>query len=633
MRQTTQAIRHEPAAGVCLSRGVVLAILFFLFAGEYVFTTYWKLARPAWEQMLLAGLTAAVGVAWAFFASGPLEVRFSAKGFVWFLAALAILGAMNLRPLLADLTWRGDEDHHFKATLMLAAVIKSDWPILLILLVPLAAAVILQAAGLSGAKALWAVAATAALSAVAVIVGIEWSKPPFDMYFVGHYPLATNWLAVPAVAIARAFSSGANPPEASFRVVPFLSVALLAWVCASKAKGLNGLGRVLYILAIGSVPLVLYYSAILYLEMPAILLMTVACLDADGLLTCEPRDIVRRPAWHALILCGFIKDSIPPLLAAAILSRMWVRLRPAIRAGHWLRPFMRECVVAACVAAPYMTFWVYRTFYSRPERVYSPNPAWLVSADAWGTVLWALLEQFGPAAIAFAAVLLVLPGARRTPTRLLLAMMFGFWAAAHIMDRCTSTTNVSNGTGFSRYMLLATPMVIVGLHEAVRYVASRRTLAAAVGLSAVIGINLLLAPIHWDGSREPGWGEYRYNFAEHSYPYRSAIRYIQANYPSDRTLITGLDYQYWHEFYTGGTDRFARAASSDFSSKKDEPLTARQMLAYANDRGFQHVLYHVMNASLPRLPETCGFVQQMVFKNSSHELVFFSRRPDGAGGH
>jgi hypothetical protein len=609
----------------------VLAILFFLFATEYLFTPYWKLATSLWQQILLATLTGAAGLAWAFLSSGSLELRPRAKGFLWFLAALAIVGAINAPALFADLTWRGDEDHHFQSTLMLADILLHYWPRILILLAPLALAAAFQRKGRATGKSVWQVAGLSAAAAAAVVIAGLWAEPPFRLYLVGHYPLATNWLAAQFVAVSKIVAPGSTPPEAAFRIVPLLSAVLLAWVCARKATDLSVPARLLYILAVGSIPVILYYSSILYLEMPAILLMTVVCLEAKGLLTAEPADLSHMPAWYALVLCGFIKDSIPPLLGAVFLARACFRLFPRASRGPLLRGIVREAGVAACIALPYLTFWFYRTFYSHPDRVYSPNPAWLVDLRAWGTILWALLEQFGPAAVLFPLVLFLAPGSRRTPKRVLLALAFSCWAAAHIMDRCTSKTNVSNGTGFSRYMLLFAPMLIAGLHEAVRYAAARKAWVAAAGLALVVGVNFAITPMHLDGARRPGWGEYRYYFAEHSYPYRSALAYVTSHYPTEETLITGLDYRYWYEYYAGQTDRVACLAILRPESEFAECTASGQMLAHAAINGYRHVLYHALWSALPRSAVTSGYVVERVFRNSSHMIVLYSMPSGGVG--
>ena len=617
----------EPLEGgrpLRLSRGVVLSILFFLFAAAYLFTPYWKLAKSPSAQIAWAVVAGAVGLAWAFLASGPVELRPGGKGFLWFLAALAIVGVLNSRLLFVDLAWRGDEDHHFKDVLMLAAVLKDYWLVLVILLAPLAVAAVLQVLGRAAGRAVWIVAAASAAAGAAVVIAEAWTDFRFSMYLVGHYPPGATCLAAPLVAVAKAFSSGINPPEVAFRIVPFLSTVLLAWHCARKATGLNVAGRLLYILAIGSIPLILYFSSILYLEMPAILLLTVVCLGADDVLATSPEELVRKPAWYALILAGFIKDSIPGLLGAVILARWWVRLGPRAKRGPLFQSLVREAIVAACVVAPYATFWIFRTFCTNPERGYSPNPGWLFELSNWATVLWALLEQYGPTAVVFPAVVLFVPQLRKTPTRLLLVLMFAVWAVMHIMDRCISVTSESNGTGFSRYMLLFAPPLIAGLHEGVRFLSARRVWVAAAGLLLIVGVNLAISPIHLDGARQPGWGEYRWNFSEHTYPYRSALEYIQANHPKDRTLLTGFDYQYWYEYYTGPTDRFAKAAVPPGPS---ESRTATELLGYASQKGFQHVLYHVMGPEAPRPPNTFGFTVEKTFQNSVHMLVLYSAAP------
>jgi hypothetical protein len=551
---------------------------------------------------------------------------------------------------------------------MLAGVLKQAWGPLAVLALPLVLAAILQALRRSGKVALGAILLAAAAVATAMAIAVAVTAPPFKMEWVPRYPLAVSWLEAPLVAIAAKFTSQPNPPEAVFRIVPFLSAALLAWTCARKAEGLRAAARLLYMLAVASIPVVLYYSSVLYLEMPAVLLMTVVCLGAEIWTTCAPEELPGKPEWYALILLGFVKETVPAFLGAAILARLWVRLRYHRGAGSPRRQLLAEARPAACALIPFLVYWAYRTFLSTSIRGYSPDPAGLIDVGDYATVARALGEQFGAVGAAFLAGIVLAGRAMRSGKFALLLLATLSYAAMHLMDR-------QDVIGYSRYMLMFAPMLIAGMHEAVVWaagsplkkwhghlahasqgrlapashgrdarethgrdghatrsgllhrVAGPASWGASAGLLGIVGASLLLCPVHLDGARQPGWGEYRQFWTEHSYPYREAIGYLMAKYPRDRTLSTGLDIEYWQEFYVG---RSGLMFPLPTPRGGDESRAAEEMLVLAAGNGFQHVLYHVMGPSIPHPRSTSGFTVEKVFRNSSHELILFSAAPAGA---
>lgn len=628
-------------------------MLLFLFTLMYLFTPYWglgkdwvqkialatanalawfpwgqkaalaagnALAGPPWvQQVVLAATTGLAGLAWAWFASGPVDVRSSRKGFLWFLFALLAVGLLNGPALFADLAWRGDEDHHFKATLMLANVLSRHGYLLLPVLAIPAALLLRPRRGKDGGAVRWWLLPVGALAMATAAAGVAWLRPAFDMNpggLVVRYPLATNWLAAPLVAVASVFSKAPYPPEPVFRFVPLLSTVLLAWYCSGRAPSLGAVGRAFYILAIATIPTIFYYTSLLYLEMPAILLMTVVCLGAEDLLKSPAGDLPRMPQWYALIFIGFLKDNVPPFLGAVIAARLWFRLREDWKDRAIWRNLWGEIRTAGCIVLPYFAYWFYRTFIVVAQRQYTPHLAGLISAPAYGYMLWGLVDQYAAAAVAFPIAAVYLNWSGQTRTALLLVLGFVFYAALHLMD-------LESVTGYSRYMLMFAPVLLCSLHHVVESVAARAPKVVPAALIALVGVNLLLSPIHLDGARKPGWGEYRAIWSEHTYPYRAALQYTMHKYPQDTTLVTGYNYPYWFQYYTGNTSRFVKFV---VLSEKDESGLVEEVLRLArtDEHGFRHVLYHVLGDKVPAPAETFGFVQERTFQNSSHVLVLYS---------
>ena len=62
--------------------------------------------------------------------------------------------------------------------------------------------------------------------------------------------------------------------------------------------------KLLWALSVASVPMVYCYFSVLYLELPAAILMLVVCLRIVSPLADDGGNIRRNPAWYALILGG-----------------------------------------------------------------------------------------------------------------------------------------------------------------------------------------------------------------------------------------------------------------------------------------------------------------------------------------
>jgi hypothetical protein len=83
-----------------------------------------------------------------------------------------------------------------------------------------------------------------------------------------------------------------------------------------------------------SIPLVFYYSSIFYLELPAVCLMFVVCLRIDHLLHSDFNEIRNDPAWYALLLLGFIKETTLPFLIVFVIFRFAILFLKLKKSGQ-----------------------------------------------------------------------------------------------------------------------------------------------------------------------------------------------------------------------------------------------------------------------------------------------------------
>ncbi len=640
-----------------LPRPIVFALLLALYSLCYLLIPYWNLPEKLWQRQAMAVITAAAGLLWAYGASGTVQLRISRQGLWGLLAALVVLAAANYLPITSDLSWRGDEDHHFKSSYMMGGVLAQMWFPLILLALPLIVMIVKRPAA---SPAMRPVLLAVGAATIAAALLVSWQFPPKMEISPATYPLLVPTLASLPVRMLAPLYSSPYPAEWVFRVVPLMGAVILAWHCSRQALAAGGKASLaasaLMALAVGTVPVVYYYSSILYLEMPAIVCMTIVCFGAKNLLTARAEEVVRDPRWYALILMGFLKDTMVAYLGAFMLCRLGVRAVAIARGDRRLAALLGEIRVGFCAVAPYVTYAVYRIFFSTVGRKYAPSFSAFFDGQTYDILASAFTTEYGLLGVLFLVGLVVLWVQRKRLEVLLVGVSFGVWAVMHITD-------IPDVLGYSRFMLYFMPMMAVAASHAVGAAWRKAPVGTLAGLAVWAGLNLLLSPFHIDGSKLAAWGQYRsdthaysmggwqqeieakrlyrvyrLDWTEHSYPYRSAIRYVQEKYPQDRTLLLGAYYQYWQQYYTGETDRFRRWPVFELSRRDlNESVAASLMLEKACEAGVQHVLYHVLGDATPRPPVTYGFELEKVFQNDAHQIVLYTStagrsQPTGAPG-
>jgi len=192
-----------------------------------------------------------------------------------------------------------------------------------------------------------------------------------------------------------------------------------------------------------------YYSSTLYLELPAALLMTVVLFDAERLLTDTPEELRVRPAWYALILIGFVKETTIPFLLAFLLCRLAGRargLRIALRSG---RTLLAEAGVVFGVLFPLAAYLFFRELWAESS-AYVAVPVHLLDPRNYTILLRSYAQQFGPLGLLAAGGLIVMLVRRRFLVVLFLATAFFGDAAFHFLDQVQLI-------GYSRFNLLFFP--------------------------------------------------------------------------------------------------------------------------------------------------------------------------------
>jgi len=267
---------------------------------------------------------------------------------------------------------------------------------------------------------------------------------------------------------------------------------------------------------------------------------------------------------------------------------------------------------------------------------YVPVPGHLTLHNI-GILLRSYAQQFGPLGALAVVGVGILLWRRRFLLAIFLVTLFIGDAAFHLFDSVQLI-------GYSRFNLFLLPVVVVAAMIAVDTIPRRFLPFSALLAVCVMGLNLFISPLYADGSKVPNWGDYGFDEAEHYYPYRDAIRWLDRYHPQDRVLVTGLDFSPTLYFYAAdppaGPRRLAefghftlrmfpfdRTSTWGMRPDNDRARVANDLSAAARD-GFKVVLYHVMWGTDPSvMPQPARWRLTTVFSTRAACLVVYEQVP------
>ena len=532
-----------------VSRSAMAGLLGLLFAAVYLLSPYWRVPAEAVRHPLgpIIGntsamvITAAVllsaGAAWAWFSSGEVSRHRDKKYHTHYaeLVAAAILAALivvvNLAPLYYDIPVHGDEDWHIwrlrnlymglaplfsgsnTAITLLAAIIAG-----LFLAIPRRPAVHIK---------------VLILCATAVIAAVSSGFLDHEgmTYLAVRYPFFSCWLQqLGPVWRASLYDEGA------YRWIPLVSVVAIGDL-ALRTLRRGGAGIVPAILAavgIVTLPHLYYHATALYLELPAVALMTAALYYIERLLRDEPDALKTCPGWYALLAAGFIKETLAPMVAAVIVLRMIVRgWRMYIGSALKLRAVAAELGICLCIAAPLGIYLFFRGYFG-DVRAYSPRFASLTDLSLYlvaGKALWAQFGLLLPLAAAGAVV------AIHNRRGLLVVSLVLLWLTDFFFHFVDSPQFV----GMARFNLLLFAPLAVLMLEFLVWLSSRPKHALVAVSILWIAANVAMSPVALGGEKKPYWISGDTMTSEFYFPKEDAVRWLKENRPG-RPLAVGGAY-------------------------------------------------------------------------------------------
>jgi|GEM_PF-6171226 len=617
-----------------LGRPAAAALLGTLFAMAYLFSPYWLIPVDARHHALgpVLGSTAAaitsatllliIGAVWAWFSSQAVPDLFGKASslplrrlVVPALLALAIL-VINLAPLYYGVPVQGDEDWHMwrlRNLHMGLAPIFSDANMAITLLCALAAAAFLMFFK-RPAIHLRVLIVGAALLAVALWRGFLNGEGM--TYLMIRYPFVSTWLhQLGPVWNTSLFDEGA------YRIVPLVSVFAIGFfvLSALRAEGASRVPAFLAALAVATIPNLYYHATALYLELPAVALVTFALYHVERLLRDDAAQVRTCPGWYAILAAAFIKETLLPIIATLILLRIVVRayimgrersLRPI--------PILRELGIALCIATPVGIYLFIRTFFG-DVRAYSPQFANLTNLSLYLTAVRAVWSQFGILLILSVMGFALALRQKRWLFAFSLLALFLADFVFHLMDN-------ARFVGMARFdLLLFAPLMVLGL-EMLKWLASSREVLLTAAAVIWLAVNIPMSPVAITGERKPYWMSPDTMSCDFYFPKQQAVTWLKENRPGRPFLVGGAYVDTKLRWYLIKLDHRVQYGVVDADLGASPMENLRKAVSAASANGIRDVLYFRMTPGTELTAEernVLGYAPVQIFANHYLAIVLY----------
>lgn len=622
--------------GLSLTRTETALINFIIFLFAYIYSPYWQ--APVTSVILKYIMLVAfflIGLLWSWFSSGDIKFPRTKINAFYFLILAVILSFFGWKILGADIPWRGDEDFHLNILLDLAEQFKyfglrNGYPVINILYLTIIIIPVLGFLAYHYAVQVPKKREILLFTVLSVLAGAVVLYPPFAFIGTVHikmadvlrYPYFSKWLNL--LFVIPNFYGDIR----TYRAVPFISAILISWYLFFNLnkKLKHPILSLLLSLALTTTPVLFFYSNILYLEMPFILLMLFCMFNLKTLLFSSNLQKIRHtPVWYCLLWSSFIKETVFIYLILILILRAIYRVTIFIKTKLKPALIIEELKICGLLVLPGGIYLFFRIFISR-FRPYGWQVTNLVNWANYADLFKAMITQFGFLLIVSGFGLLYF---------LLTRKKFLAFTAIVLTAGITVFFFVDDYLymGLSRWNLYLIPILFFISVEFLGRIPKPDLWLILSGL--VIG-NLIFVPYKSDGTRLPNWGAPHADTAEYTYPYDRAISWISQNYPKPNLILAGHYYNYggirfyFHKYgyYPGFHEYFF--APERFNAKTETELlasffTKSPVLKFST--GDYTILYHsVNNLNLDQNAVYGGrykIVKQI--QNSLHSLYIFNQ--------
>ena len=621
-------------------------------AGRALPASAWAMAVTAFAAMLFAGTflltpvcaSAAVrGAGAAGTPSLPVQLGLLGFGAIWLRAALASppplaarVGALRWRfallwpallagvyflPWIADIAYGGDEHYHFKALvvhrLLGGELIAHGWfTALLVAWLGAGVWIVVKRSAVLRTFVWWAIAALALAACAPWLLRAEALADPFGQDRALRYPASQPWLAAWLWELTRAdWGTGVLFGFETLRFTPVLAVLLTGWVLAQEQRWRSAppMLPLLAVLAVATVPTLLYHGTLLYLELALLPPLVLLVREGRRWLLASPERLAGTNVWWAALTVGFLKDTGIITIGLLWLARAFVQGSGlARRKGLSTKSALAEARVAFVVLGPGLLYLVLRSLHG--SRPYSPHFENLLNGGLWWQAARGVAEQFGgfwlPAIVG--AVLLV---RRRAWARLLAAgVLFGGMGLFHLLE-------APRWVGLARFNLLLLPAVIALAWVALGELLAHRTLALAA-LVALLAGNAALSPVDGTGQRG-NWG----GSGERWYAYTDCLIELRRLKADARIGIANLMHPYGIGMTLQRLDWWtAEVVNLPVAHPTDAPATLRAALALAAKGPLDFIVFRWEGEPLVAAEHRhAGYARLRDFPSRGGVLTVFAR--------
>ena len=597
-----------------------MALLASIYILGFIISPYWLVLHSTTERAALLGLLIGAGILWIYLSTSSLEFHFNPRDYLT--GGLILLGIilLNYRALNSVIPFRGDEGFHIDRTLVVLTKVSLGW-----ILGEIVLFILFIYSAIKSPK--WAVFIGIIILASAVWFFLQ--KNPFveelkDPIFFLRYPFINYWLFILAPKLASLVSSPYH--EFLYRIIPVLSMGAIAWSVQRHVAIRETPLKIALIFSIATIPVVFYYSSILYIEPPAILLMTIVCLDIKNLTYENSREITKNPNWYALILIGFVKETTIPFLFCFLACREIIQLRKWFVTEQANSPrkslalfLTQELGIIFSVLAPAFLYLYFRTSFTGISRSYVPHILNLVNPSLYPIIIRALMEQFGPFLLFFICGCILLTIRREFSILFCQVALVAATLVFYIMDNTVLI-------GYSRFNLFILPPILAVAGIFIEWLFLQKRVVGMILIFSTLLINLLISPVHLDGVKQPYWGNYLTDTSEHYYPYQDALLWLKNKNIDGRILFTGVDYTYSFKFYWNKLDWHIKREGIATENNENESVAVSRILDKAERENFDYVVYRVLGQNFVQ-PQDTGKFRVKIIKNSAHTLIIYYQGP------
>ncbi len=574
-----------------LSRSHVFLLLFIIWSLSFLYSPYWYafgtfgfpfLRYIAYLLLLLFGFL------WVYLSANELKIPKLQIHTVPLFALGLILYVINYRQLSTDIAWRGDEGAHVTMVLGLykyfsyflgyAGTHIYPNPLLWIFILLLLFVVYKFIRGKG--KSIYG---PLTFGCILLLVVIPSQILFFNRAFTGQknillisdviiYPYIQKWL--------NFFFLIPNFYDIShYRIVPFISLlgisSFLYYYFYRESQ--SKVQAFFFALAFSTVPLLLSYGSLLYLEMPLIFLLFVCTWNIRVLLIENFDRLHRHYVWYVLLLVSFLKETALVFLLTILILRAYYQVYNKYKTKGLTRAFIfSELRLVVSVLSPVVIFLFFRkTFAPYFDASHSLHFDKIFSFSNYVVMIQALFNQLGMLPILGVLGFIYLSRkdffATKAITLIFIVTLFFFLTYLN--------SDYLLIVGYARWNLYLLPFLMFGAAAFSTFLVNRTKIYGILVLLLIFIFNLKLYPFNQDGSRISNWGAPLIDVGEYTFPYDEALRLLSTEIRTRDILFFGhYSQNFGLPFYLAKYNFYPRIHEYYFGKNRFDAKLERQKL-------------------------------------------------------